>query len=1203
MITKKYITTLLVIIGISCWAQDGHSNGGFDYVSELSRSIPSPVSPEAFAFMQYGQVPVNSYTGNLGYSLPLYTHTGAEMTLPISLSYNQDIKVSQVATGAGLGWNLNLGGRISRVVNGLPDNGISGQSVFDGTIRSRLQSYYGQGGIFGSVSSARDHYEWTKDIEKGRIDVHPDYFTLNVLGINEVIAFDITDGMKAKVISNPRIQVEVIGAPSSSNQDIQGWIITDEGGSRYHFEMAEQTRKIGDDSSFNSYSLLQVYNSSWVLTKIESPNRSDVYMFQYQQQPYSSEVVIAQEYQIASTTIKPNQVNHGIDNISSITPDISIKQLFLTGVSYNGKQIYDITLSNRYDYRQVNRSNGTYTSVQNAIDIIDVYQYDYTNNTNQHIQSIDLNHSYFGSSTYANNPQTVTNWDHLKIKLKLDAVEFRTPDNLLDKRFGFEYHNPTWVPARNSKAQDYMGYYNGKNNSTLFPKIDDPNLQIAGANRDPNSLVSATGVLKRVTYPTGGYTEFNFENHRITKTQAADPITLEKVTVSGGTSTFDCGGLCMDKYIHPPKVRSDMLYISESGNYDIEFTNSGSQLYDAWIIKRPNSTIVYDGFIGWGGGGPPLPNSSFIWYPNTTAGDYTDRAKYFAAGYYQITIANKQAGTSVGIEIIDQRFREYEVVTSIAPGLRIKSLENYDHDGTKLTSKEYQYVTGLGNGFSSARELYKPSLVSYSSSKIYKINQGIVDTKTVVRKAVATGSPQNHIVYQKVYEYNRVLADQYDGSTPPIGSPPDNEGDWIIAEGVGSGDPRIIQVPKNGYTVTQYNVGRNGIVPDRLGNNYFSEYKNGKPKIIDTYDAYRRLRSTKTFTYEDYPVFSSPGLVFQLNEENKYLYKVYYSNTGGGVYEGTYPGNLLCFQCSNDSVLNEAAPPDICDTNNPNRPANLVDCNLDPKAATKQLVGRTINGRGGYMSSEVEYIYNFNGSIKTTKNYTYDPDIDYLLRSVEIDNSATDTLRTQYYYPKDYQLGNLPDLNLYNNEEKSGYDALVTQNRIGNPIRIENFKNAEKLSTVITSFKSFDGLGPLPFRVHQSKTNNPFINRIEYQGYNNLAKPTTVLVNENIHKKVIYHPNNRWIMAQIENPNPVISDGGINTIVANDVEGLLQDLYTDHPNALITGYGYNFLGQLVKVIDPRGYTMTYHYDDFNRLELVKDQDGNLVSENKYNYKN
>ena len=65
------------------------------------------------------------------------------------------------------------------------------------------------------------------------------------------------------------------------------------------------------------------------------------------------------------------------------------------------------------------------------------------------------------------------------------------------------------------------------------------------------------------------------------------------------------------------------------------------------------------------------------------------------------------------------------------------------------------------------------------------------------------------------------------------------------------------------------------------------------------------------------------------------------------------------------------------------------------------------------------------------------------------------------------------------------------------------------------------------------------------------------------------------------------------------------DALRSHPdmvNTMITTYTYEPLVGIKTITDPRGNTMTYHYDEFNRLEFVKDKDGNLVSENKYNYK-
>jgi YD repeat-containing protein len=42
---------------------------------------------------------------------------------------------------------------------------------------------------------------------------------------------------------------------------------------------------------------------------------------------------------------------------------------------------------------------------------------------------------------------------------------------------------------------------------------------------------------------------------------------------------------------------------------------------------------------------------------------------------------------------------------------------------------------------------------------------------------------------------------------------------------------------------------------------------------------------------------------------------------------------------------------------------------------------------------------------------------------------------------------------------------------------------------------------------------------------------------------------------------------------------------------------------ITSVTDPRGKTVYYKYDEFNRLEFVKDNEENILSKNQYNYKN
>lgn len=55
--------------------------------------------------------------------------------------------------------------------------------------------------------------------------------------------------------------------------------------------------------------------------------------------------------------------------------------------------------------------------------------------------------------------------------------------------------------------------------------------------------------------------------------------------------------------------------------------------------------------------------------------------------------------------------------------------------------------------------------------------------------------------------------------------------------------------------------------------------------------------------------------------------------------------------------------------------------------------------------------------------------------------------------------------------------------------------------------------------------------------------------------------------------------------------------------SLMTSYTYDPLIGVTSITDPRGRTVYYHYDAFNRLEQVKDHEGNILNKNEYNYKN
>jgi len=86
-----------------------------------------PPSPDAQAFMRYGEIPVDYSTGVPKIEVPIYEIKSGKLNLPISLSYHASgIRVNDIASVAGLGWKLNAGGVLTRTVKGRADDTNSG---------------------------------------------------------------------------------------------------------------------------------------------------------------------------------------------------------------------------------------------------------------------------------------------------------------------------------------------------------------------------------------------------------------------------------------------------------------------------------------------------------------------------------------------------------------------------------------------------------------------------------------------------------------------------------------------------------------------------------------------------------------------------------------------------------------------------------------------------------------------------------------------------------------------------------------------------------------------------------------------------------------------------------------------------------------------------------------------------------------------
>lgn len=90
----------------------------------IKREVDRP-STSVSEFVRYNNSP-QLYSGKLSLSIPIYTLSDEDFTIPISLDYNYNGFIPNIPPSEfGVGWNLSCGGYITRGVKGIPDETIS----------------------------------------------------------------------------------------------------------------------------------------------------------------------------------------------------------------------------------------------------------------------------------------------------------------------------------------------------------------------------------------------------------------------------------------------------------------------------------------------------------------------------------------------------------------------------------------------------------------------------------------------------------------------------------------------------------------------------------------------------------------------------------------------------------------------------------------------------------------------------------------------------------------------------------------------------------------------------------------------------------------------------------------------------------------------------------------------------------------------
>ncbi|MCD7901068.1 MAG: hypothetical protein LUH22_14720 [Bacteroides sp.] len=482
---KKIYLLILTLVSMSLLP-------AFSQKNEYEQQFAKFETPTVASFTKFIDHPVNLFNGTPDVNIPIYTLKDGMVEIPITLRYNTSgIKVAEEASWVGLGWNLNVGGVIVQNSVGRQDN----SRYFTENL-----NYY-PSGIFQNyttipynVNDKSTYDSFFSFAKEGNLE--PDAFYFSYPGNSGKFFIDYRDNTIHQIKKDKSIKIE-----NQKNTDT--WKITTETGIIHTFGQVKRSHPLGksDPVSATYYLIHTLYPNgqfieySYTASTIFNFNRND-------HQPLAL-----------------NKPVGGISGPKQIFPEeiLSIvkgTELTLATITTKNYQIEFIT-SSRSD-------------LQNGLKLDEVKVSALKSEWGVAPKRFKFNYDYFTTSTlgqYWVSGGTIDGFtfdpERLKKRLKLLSVHEVIGTSTLHNKYSFDY-NTRQLPIKTSFAVDYWGYFNGQlSNTSYLPDFSIllnssefgrrlSSLQGWKANRAYHFQSCEAGMLKKITYPTGGYSVYTY---------------------------------------------------------------------------------------------------------------------------------------------------------------------------------------------------------------------------------------------------------------------------------------------------------------------------------------------------------------------------------------------------------------------------------------------------------------------------------------------------------------------------------------------------------------------------------------------------------------------------------------------------------------------------------------------------------------------
>ncbi len=720
----------------------------------------NPPSPTTAELGKYGSFPVNYYTGVPNISIPIYELEAGSLKLPISLSYHASgIRVDDIASWVGLGWSLNAGGVISITQIGKPDFPYCPPSE-DCPTRLTPMTYLDI--IDNNVTFTGEQLETMSLVNGNNFDTESDLYSYNFSGYSGSFLIDHND--EVKLVSNSG------GLQITVDRILKKITIRDIHGNWYYFSEHEITSNTTisyglSTSDLTNFVLLPYGGlnttesiTSFLLTEIVSYDGQEHITFEYDPVTYSylSRIngFIETKNSSACSSGTPcdiadcqsieytNEYNTNYHNEWELQPTSANFSRGIINIS--GKTLRHIHYDRgNIDIEFISQNRDDIVSSKRLSEIILNLNGDRIN------KWLLINNTYFHSNIAKFEDVVYSHYSHnpLHLRLRLSGIqELGKLGNNSLKSYSFDYYgddDPNLnLPYRNSYSGfDYWGFCNNGNptNSDVsnaikqFPSNivsifeSNPSLPgsnapghnsvnnsnsiplVIGGNLEPNETYINANMLKRITYPTKGSTEFIYELNSFSQ-------------VLNSTYGYTLGGgLRIKKIIDISNSSPEIIkeYTYQGGcAFNIPayltqgFVRDGNFGYGYYknncykLFNNPiNSLSSYGNLIGYKLVTEKISNSKsvYMYYtPNDDSGgeiiNYFSRIDFGdpngdCGSYFNMRVGSNFANTNIFPR--NRQFDQGEYGKSYKWGLA-KSITTYNSDNDIIKNEEmaYDYLEG-----------------------------------------------------------------------------------------------------------------------------------------------------------------------------------------------------------------------------------------------------------------------------------------------------------------------------------------------------------------------------------------------------------------------------------------------------------------------------------------------------------------------------